>query len=45
MSVQYYIDKYGEELGRQKYQEYLDKTKFCHTKEDFIHRFGVDERK
>ena len=31
--------------GPKKYQEYLDKTKFCHTELDFIKRYGEIEGK
>ena len=42
MSVQYYIEKYGEEEGKVKYPDYLNRTKFCHTKEDYIKRYGEE---
>lgn len=33
----------GEKEGKEKYQEYLNKTRFCHTKEDYIKRYGEEK--
>ena len=41
-SVDNYIKKYGEELGRQKYLEHISKISLSNSREGYIQKYGED---
>jgi hypothetical protein len=42
-SIDYYIKKYGDTKGKQKYQEHINKISISNSIEGFINKYGNDE--
>ena len=41
-SIEYYIDKYGIELGNKKYNEHVDKISIANSEEGYISKYGEE---
>jgi hypothetical protein len=41
-SIEYYIDKYGIELGNEKYNEHVGKISIANSEEGYIYKYGEE---